>query len=129
MANLTSMDMKNLTIQQLEEIVNIRAADLSVYIGLRGKVCLTGDVSHASLNGLSVQINLEQAELDDVMEDDCFKHAFKTLNLSDEDMETVLLALKQKADFHTQNRKDKADDAVVAWVNSVICRVEDQFEA
>ena len=77
MADLTPMDIKNLTIQQLEEIINIRAADLSVYIGLRGKFCLSGDVSHATLNGLSVQINLEQAELDDVMEDESFKQAFK----------------------------------------------------
>jgi len=78
MVDLTPTDIENLTIQQLEEIINIRRNDFLVYIGLRGQVCLTGDVSNATLNGLSVQINLEQAELDDVMEDECFKHAFNT---------------------------------------------------
>ncbi|ANS02978.1 hypothetical protein [uncultured Mediterranean phage uvDeep-CGR0-AD1-C123] len=126
MVELTPMDMKNLTIQQLEELINIRHSDISVYIGQRGRVCLTGDVSYACLNGLSVQINLEQAELDDVMEDSSFQHAFKSFNLSDEDVETVLTALKQKADFHTQSRKDNVDAAVVDWVNSVILRIEDQ---
>tara|TARA_R110002020_G_scaffold114992_2_gene264493 strand:+ start:861 stop:1247 length:387 start_codon:yes stop_codon:yes gene_type:complete len=127
MTKLTPMDMKNLTIQQLEEIINIRAADLSVYIGSRGMTCLSGDVSNASLNGLSVQINLEQAELDDVMEDDCFKHAFKDFTFSDEDLETILLALKQKADFHS-HAGHESDEAVVAWLNSVILRVEQGIE-
>lgn len=48
----------------------------------------------------------------------------KTLNLSDEDIETIITALKQKADWHTKNHSGKVDDAVVAWINSVIFRVE-----
>ena len=73
---LTNMQIKNLTIQQLERIIDIRANDFSVFIGIRGKVCLSSEVSHASLNGLSVQINLETAQLDDVIEDQGFNMAF-----------------------------------------------------
>ena len=74
---LTDMQIKHLTIQQLERIIDIRAGDFSVYMGIRGKVCLTSEVSHASLNGLCVQINLETAQPGDVMEDQGFQTAFE----------------------------------------------------
>tara|TARA_A100000172_G_scaffold80712_1_gene71064 strand:+ start:2845 stop:3204 length:360 start_codon:yes stop_codon:yes gene_type:complete len=73
---LSDIHIKNLTIQELERIIDIRANDFSVYIGNTGKVLLTSDVSHASLNGLLVQINLETAQLENVMEDRGFQIAF-----------------------------------------------------
>ena len=73
---LSDMQIKNLTIQELEHIIDIRANDFSVYIGNTGKVLLTSEVSHATLNGLMVQINLETAQLDNVMDHPGFQIAF-----------------------------------------------------
>ena len=84
MTDLTPMQIKNLPLETLNQIINIRANDINVYIGKHGNILLTGDVRQAVLNGLSVQINLEQADLDDIMQNSCFQHAFKDLNLSTE---------------------------------------------
>jgi len=127
MVDLSSMDIKNLTIQQLQEIINIRAEDLNVYIGSQNKVCLTGEVLNASLNGLTVQINLEQAEYDNVMQDEMFQEAFAK-QLTKEDIDTIILALKQKADWHTKNYTGKVDDALIMYLNGLILKLEDGYE-
>ena len=76
---LTPVEIKNLTLEQLRQIFEIRAADISVYIGIHGRVCLTSEVESACLNGAFVQVNLETAALDDVMDDSAFQHAFEKL--------------------------------------------------
>lgn len=45
---------------------------------------------------------------------------------NEDDIMTIEAALREKADSHTQNRQDNVDDAVVAYCNSVLMRVEMQ---
>jgi len=45
---------------------------------------------------------------------------------NEDDIMTIEAALKLKADFHTNNRKDNVDDAIVAYCNSVLMRLEMQ---
>ena len=45
---------------------------------------------------------------------------------NEDDIMTIEAALKLKADFHTHNRKDTVDDAIVAYCNSVLMRLEMQ---
>jgi len=74
---VTSAEINNLTIAELERIITLRAKDITVFIGtVPGKVLLTGDIHNVSLNGSMVQINLETAALDSVMENNSFQAAF-----------------------------------------------------
>jgi hypothetical protein len=74
---LTAVEIKDFTLEQLRQIFEIRADDISVFIGVaNGRLQLTGEVESACLNGASVQVNLETASLDDVMEDPSFQFAF-----------------------------------------------------
>tara|TARA_R100000234_G_scaffold114748_1_gene90131 strand:+ start:452 stop:751 length:300 start_codon:yes stop_codon:yes gene_type:complete len=45
---------------------------------------------------------------------------------NEDDIMTIEAALREKADSHRQNRQDNVDDAVVAYCNSVLMRVEMQ---
>lgn len=74
---MTPMDAKNLTLDDLKMILQVRASDITVYIGLRGNVCLTGEIMDAVINGAQVQVNLESSKLDDVMQNSSFAMAFK----------------------------------------------------
>ena len=74
---MTPMDAKNLTLDDLKMILQVRAADVTVYVGMHNNVCLSGEVIDAGLNGLQVQLNLESSKLDDVMQDSSFAMAFK----------------------------------------------------
>jgi|TARA_R110002051_G_scaffold115971_1_gene189164 hypothetical protein len=76
MKKLTAIQIKDLPLAELVRILEIRAADFDVLIGLRGKVCLTSGVESVCMNGAIVQINLATAALDDVMEDGAFRWAF-----------------------------------------------------
>jgi hypothetical protein len=76
MRKLTPVQIKDIPLEELMRILEIRAADLSIYIGNRGKVCLSGAIESVFLNGATVQINLETAALDDVMDDKAFRWAF-----------------------------------------------------
>ena len=77
---LTAGEIKDFTLEQLRQILEIRADDISVYIGIaNGRLQLTGEVESACLNGAIVQVNLETASLDDVMQDESFQHAFGEL--------------------------------------------------
>ena len=74
---MTPMDAKNLTLDELEMILRVRASDVTVYIGMRGNICLTSEVLDAGLNGAQVQLNLKSSKLDDVMQDSNFAMAFE----------------------------------------------------
>ena len=76
MRKLTAVQIKDIPLSELVRILEIRAADFDVLIGIRGKVCLTSGVESVCLNGAIVQINLATAALDDVMEDGAFRWAF-----------------------------------------------------
>ena len=77
MVELTPVEIKDLTLEQLRQIFEVRAADISVYIGNHGRVCLSSEIESACLNGAIVQVNLETAALDDVMDDSAFQYAFE----------------------------------------------------
>ena len=74
---LTPVEIKDFTLEQLRLIFEIRAADIEIFIGVaNGRLQLTGEVENACLNGAMVQVNLKTSVLDDVMEDESFQHAF-----------------------------------------------------
>jgi hypothetical protein len=74
---LTAVEIKDFTLEQLRQIFEIRAADIDVFIGIgNGRFQLSSGVESACLNGAIVQINLETALLDDVMDDESFQRAF-----------------------------------------------------
>jgi len=74
---LTPVEIKDFTLEQLRQIFEIRAADIDVFIGIHGRVCLSSEIESACLNGAIVQVNLETAALDDVLEDESFQYALK----------------------------------------------------
>tara|TARA_R100001163_G_C4952556_1_gene119723 strand:- start:172 stop:351 length:180 start_codon:yes stop_codon:yes gene_type:complete len=42
-------------------------------------------------------------------------------------IETILIALKQKADWHAkQGDIDQGDDAIVVWINQIVLDIEQQ---
>ena len=44
-------------------------------------------------------------------------------------IETILAALRQKADWHArQNDEDQGDHVIVIWINQIILDIEQQFE-
>jgi hypothetical protein len=77
MSELTPVEIKDLTLEQLRQIFEIRAADISVYIGNHGRVCISSEIESVCLNGAIVQVNLETAVLEDVMDDSAFQYAFE----------------------------------------------------
>ena len=84
--DLSIVEIKDLTLEQLRQIFEIRSDDISVFIGVTsGRRLprrvprpgqLAGEVESAVLNGPIVQVNLKSASLDDVMEDPSFQFAF-----------------------------------------------------
>ena len=75
--DLSIVEIKDLTLEQLRQIFEIRSDDISVFIGaVDGRKVLAGEVESACLNGPIVQVNLRSASLDDVMEDPSFQFAF-----------------------------------------------------
>jgi len=76
MPKLTPVQIKDLSLENLRDILELRASDISIFIGQRGKVLLTSELESAFLNGAMVQVNLETAALADVMDDDAFDYAF-----------------------------------------------------
>jgi len=75
---LTPVEIKDFTLEQLRLIFEIRAADIDVFIGVgNGRLQLSSGVESACLNGAIVQVNLETSVLDDVMEDESFQYALK----------------------------------------------------
>jgi hypothetical protein len=77
MRELTPVQIKDIPLAELRRILEIRAADFNVYIGNRGKVCLSSGIESVCINGASIQINLETAALDDVLDDEAFRWAFR----------------------------------------------------
>jgi hypothetical protein len=81
MRKLTPAQIMDIPLEELRRILEIRAVEsgfFNVYIGSRGKVCLTSEIESICMNGATVQINLATAALDDVMEDEAFQYAFGT---------------------------------------------------
>jgi hypothetical protein len=78
MQKLTPAQIKDIPLSELARILEIRAADFDIYIGNRGKVCMSSVIESVCLNGAIVQINLATAMLDDVMDDGAFQYAFPT---------------------------------------------------
>ena len=50
-----------------------------------------------------------------------------TIEVFPDYIETILIALRQKADWHgAQGNTELGDDAIVAWINQIIVDIEGQ---
>ena len=65
----------NLSNNQICELLNRVGRRLDIYYGLHNMCCLSSEFSFASMNGPSIQINCETADLDDLIEHEFFAYA------------------------------------------------------
>ena len=64
------IDLANtLSNEDLCTLINAVASRLDIYVGSLGRVCISTEVEHACMNGMTVQINTVMAQLDDMRED------------------------------------------------------------
>ena len=75
---LNDTDISALTGADLLAIVEARKEDFIVYVGIQNKTCLSPDISHVTMNGQAIQINLETALLDNLSDEPWIKEAFQT---------------------------------------------------
>jgi len=67
---LEIIDLANtLSNEDLCTLINAVASRLDIYVGSLGRVCISTEVEHACMNGMTVQINTVMAQLDDMRED------------------------------------------------------------
>tara|TARA_B110000977_G_C10649906_1_gene327536 strand:- start:26 stop:310 length:285 start_codon:yes stop_codon:yes gene_type:complete len=77
---LEIIDLANtLSNEDLCTLINAVAPRLNIYVGSMGRVCISSEVGHACLNGMTVQINTEMAQLDDMREDDGIQYALENI--------------------------------------------------
>ena len=69
----------SLSNEEICRLIFILSDRIDVYIGRMGRMQIASTISSVSLNGPSVQINLETAELDDMRENDWIHDACLTL--------------------------------------------------
>tara|TARA_R110002033_G_scaffold165873_1_gene204186 strand:+ start:994 stop:1269 length:276 start_codon:yes stop_codon:yes gene_type:complete len=65
--------------EDLCTLINAVAPRLDIYVGSMGRVQISTEVEHASLNGMTVQINTAMAQLDDMREDDGIQYALENI--------------------------------------------------
>mgnify|MGYP003634585408 CR=1 FL=1 len=75
---LSEADISALTGADLLAIIEARKRDLIVYVGIQNKICLSPDISHATMNGTAVQINLETTLLRNLSDNPWIKEMFQT---------------------------------------------------
>ena len=67
---LEIIDLANtLSNEDLCTLINAVASRLDIYVGSLGRVCISTEVEHACMNGMTVQINTVMAQLDDMRQD------------------------------------------------------------
>ena len=65
----------NLSNNQICELLNRVGSRLDIFYGLHNMCCLSSEFSSACMNGPSIQINCETADLDDLIEHEFFAYA------------------------------------------------------
>jgi hypothetical protein len=65
--------------EDLCTLINAVAPRLDIYVGSMGRVQISTEVEHASLNGMTVQINTAMAQLEDMREDDGIQYALENI--------------------------------------------------
>ncbi len=68
--------------EDLCTLINAVAPRLDIYVGLMGRVCISSEVEHACMNGMTVQINTVMAQLDDMREDSAIQYALENMGLT-----------------------------------------------
>jgi len=68
--------------EDLCTLINAVASRLNIYVGSMGRVCISSEVEHACLNGMTVQINTTMAQLDDMREDSAMQYALEKMDLT-----------------------------------------------
>lgn len=61
----------NLNLKERCEVINMitLSSDCSAFVGSLSKHMISSEIDHACLNGLTIQVNLKLAELDDLSDD------------------------------------------------------------
>jgi hypothetical protein len=75
---LSDTDISALTGADLLAIIEARKEDFIVYVGIQNNICLSPDISHVTMNGAAIQINLETTLLDNLSDLPWIKEAFQT---------------------------------------------------
>lgn len=70
----------NLSNENICDLINIIAPRLDVFFGKLNRHCLSSGVDFACMNGATIQINCESAELEDLVENEFFKSAVESGN-------------------------------------------------
>ena len=82
---LSDTEVSALTGADLLAIVEARKEDFIVYVGIQNKRCLSPDISHVTMNGAAIQINLESALLNNLSDDPWIKEAFSVQSNPEEE--------------------------------------------
>lgn len=77
---LEIIDLANtLSNEDLCTLINAVASRLDIYVGSLGRVCISSEVEHACMNGMTVQINTVMAQLDDMREDSGIQYGLEKI--------------------------------------------------
>ena len=77
---LEIIDLANtLSNEDLCTLINAVASRLDIYVGSLGRVCISTEVEHACMNGMTVQINTVMAQLDDMREDSGIQYGLENI--------------------------------------------------
>tara|TARA_B100000767_G_C19332936_1_gene356459 strand:+ start:238 stop:519 length:282 start_codon:yes stop_codon:yes gene_type:complete len=77
---LEIIDLANtLSNEDLCTLINAVASRLDIYVGSLGRVCISTEVEHACMNGMTVQINTVMAQLDDMREDSGIEYGLEKI--------------------------------------------------
>ena len=68
----------NLSNENICDLINIIAPRLDVFFGKLNRHSLSSGVDFACMNGATIQINCESAELEDLVENEFFKSAVES---------------------------------------------------
>lgn len=72
--NITELA-NSLSNTQICDLLNCVGSRIDVFYGLHNMCCLSSEFSSACMNGPSIQINCETADLDDLIEHEFFAYA------------------------------------------------------
>ena len=77
---LEIIDLANtLSNEDLCTLINAVASRLDIYVGSLGRVCISTEVEHACMNGMTVQINTVMAQLDDMRQDSGIEYGLEKI--------------------------------------------------
>ena len=83
-----------LSIADIAVMLATKQEQIIVFVGMRGNVCLTSDVESITVNGDCIQLNLETATYDDVLQAPEFSEVSKEMKSA----EIVKLVPKDRQD-------------------------------